>query len=175
MQYVKNKNVELDVYSSCDVYGQAFKEVNDKKWEALYEQARQLPNVNYIGYKPNEYIKEHLHEYDIFAYPCIWEETSCISAIESMAAGLYIITTDLGALFETCSEFSSYIPYQKDYNNLAKNFAYAIDAVANNLTSPGIVNHLDLQIKFTNTFYSWEKQGHAWNNFLKGALNARLK
>jgi hypothetical protein len=26
------------------------------QYEELYEQARQLPNVNYIGYKPNEYI-----------------------------------------------------------------------------------------------------------------------
>jgi glycosyltransferase involved in cell wall biosynthesis len=88
--------------------------------EELYEQARQLPNVNYIGYKPNEYIKENLHKYDIFAYPNIWEETFCISAIEAMAAGLYVITTDYGALFETCAEFSSYVTYQKDYNNLAK-------------------------------------------------------
>ena len=27
----------------------------------LYEQAHQLPNVNYIGYKPNSYIKDNLH------------------------------------------------------------------------------------------------------------------
>jgi hypothetical protein len=39
--------------------------INNKE---LYDQARQLPNVNYIGYKPNEYIKENLHQYDIFAY-----------------------------------------------------------------------------------------------------------
>jgi glycosyltransferase involved in cell wall biosynthesis len=76
-----------------------------------------------------------------------------------MAAGLYIITTDYGALYETCAEFSSYIPYQKDYNALAQNFAFAIDTVADNLTSPAIVNHLDLQIKYTNNFYDWKKQG----------------
>jgi len=175
MQYVKNHNVELDVYSSTEVYGQGFKEANDKQWEGLYEQARKLPNVNYIGYKPNEYIKEHLHEYDIFAYPCIWEETSCISALEAMAAGLYIITTDFGALFETCAEFSSYIPYQKNYIALAQNFAFAIDAIANNLNSPGVVKHLEMQINFTNNFYSWSKQGDAWTQFLKGALDARRK
>jgi glycosyltransferase involved in cell wall biosynthesis len=49
----------------------------------------------YIGYKPNEYIKENLHKYHIFAYPNIWEETFCISALEAMAAGLYTITTEL--------------------------------------------------------------------------------
>jgi hypothetical protein len=56
--------------------------------EGLYEQARQLPNVNYIGYKPNEYIKENLHKYHIFAYPNIWEETFCISATRSYGSWL---------------------------------------------------------------------------------------
>ena len=130
MQLVKNPNIQLDVYSSCEVYGKAFAEANDKHYQALYDQARKLPNVSYIGYKPNEYIKENLKNYDLYVYPSIWEETFCISALEAMAAGLYIITTDYGALFETCAEFSSYIPYQKDYVALAKNFAFAIDAVA---------------------------------------------
>ena len=175
MQFIKNSNIELDVYSSTEVYGQAFKEANDKQWQELYDQAKTLPNVNYIGYKPNEYIKEHLHEYDIFAYPCIWEETFCISAIEAMAAGLYVITTDYGALYETCAEFSSYVPYQGNHLTLARNFAFAIEAVANNLTSEGIVKHLERQIDYTNHFYNWSKQGNAWTQFLKGALDARSK
>ena len=58
MQLINNPLISLDVYSSCEVYGKDFAEANDKSYEALYEQARQLPNVNYIGYKPNEYIKE---------------------------------------------------------------------------------------------------------------------
>jgi UDP-glucose:(glucosyl)LPS alpha-1,2-glucosyltransferase len=81
--------------------------------------------VNYIGYKPNEYIKENLHNYHIFAYPNIWEETFCISALEAMAAGCYLITTNFGALFETCAEFASYVPYQKNYLNFSKRFCYS--------------------------------------------------
>jgi len=173
MQMVKNPNIELDVYSSCEVYGPDFKKANDAQYQDLYEQARQLPNVNYIGYKPNEYIKEHLHEYDIFAYPSIWEETFCISALEAMAAGLYVITTNYGALFETCAEFSSYVPYQNNEMNLAANFAYAIDATAMKLTEPGVVQHLQYQIDYANQYYNWNKIGNAWTNFLKGAINAK--
>jgi len=175
MQLLNNPNIELDVYSSTEVYGKAFKEANDKQWQELYQQAKDLPNVNYIGYKPNEYIKEHLHEYDIFAYPNIWEETFCISALEAMAAGLYLITTNHGALYETCAEFSSYIPYQENYLNLAKNFAFAIEAVAEKLTSEGVKKHLQMQIDYTNQYYNWNKQGAAWTRFLKGALDARSK
>ena len=53
MQMVKNKNIKLDVYSSTQVYGDAFKEANDDKWVPLYKQASELPNVNYISYRPN--------------------------------------------------------------------------------------------------------------------------
>jgi len=175
MQYIKNPNIELDVYSSTEVYGEEFKKNNDKYYQGLYDQAKELPNVNYIGYKPNEYIKENLHKYDIFAYPNIWEETFCISAVEAMAAGLYLITTDHGALYETCAEFSTYIPYQKSYTNLAQNFAYAIEASANKLYTPGVQQHLQMQIDYTNQYYSWTKQANAWTQFLQGAINARTK
>ena len=175
MQFIKNPKIELDVYSSCEVYGQAFKKANDKQYQGLYDQAKELPNVNYIGYKPNEYIKENLHKYDIFAYPNIWEETFCISALEAMAAGLYTITTNFGALYETCAEFSSYIPYQDNYLNLAQNFAFAIESVADRLDVEGVKKHLQMQIDYVNQYYSWTKQGSAWTRFLKGALDARSK
>ena len=175
MQYIKNPNIELDVYSSTEVYGDDFKKNNDHHYQGLYDQAKELSNVNYIGYKPNEYIKENLHKYDIFAYPNIWEETFCISALEAMAAGLYVITTNHGALYETCAEFSTYIPYQKSYTNLAKTFAYAIEASAKKLYEPGVQDHLKMQIDYTNQYYNWKKQANAWTIFLKGAINARRK
>jgi glycosyltransferase involved in cell wall biosynthesis len=81
MQLVKNPLISLDVYSSTEVYGDAFKQANDNAYKELYDQAKQLSNVNYIGYKPHEYILENLHKYHIFAYPSIWEETFCISAL----------------------------------------------------------------------------------------------
>ena len=173
MQYIKNPNIELDVYSSCEVYGKSFKEANDKHYIALYEQAKQLPNVNYIGYKPNEYIKENLHKYDIFAYPNIWEETFCISALEVMAAGLYLITTDYGALFETCSEWPVYVNYDSNVENLARATAHAIETAATYLHEQPVQDHLAEQQKFFKKFYSWKKKGSEWENFLKGAIHAK--
>lgn len=175
MQYVTNPLITLDVYSSCQVYGDHFKNANDSTYQGLYDQAKQLPNVNYIGYKPHEYILENLNKYHIFAYPSIWEETFCISALEAMSAGLYVITTNLGALFETCAEFPIYIPYEKNYDILARKFAIAIDTAANHLHENYINDHLKLQRQYTNKFYNWNKQGNQWTQFIKGALNARSK
>ena len=173
MQLVKNPLISLDVYSSTEIYGKDFHEQNDKHYQALYEQARQLPNVNYIGYKPNEYIKEHLKDYRLFVYPSIWEETFCISALEAMAAGLYCVVTNYGALFETCSEFPMYIPYSNDYKSLAQKFAQGIEVAAKALEAPGIQGHLDMQKQFVNRFYNWNIKGTSWTRFLQGAINAK--
>jgi UDP-glucose:(glucosyl)LPS alpha-1,2-glucosyltransferase len=72
-------------------------------------------------------------EYHIFAYPNIWEETSCMSAIEALGSGLHGIVTNYGALYETCSEWPTYVQYDRNYENLAKCFAYAIEGIAKQL------------------------------------------
>jgi len=173
MQLVKNPLITLDVYSSTEVYGKDFYEQNDRYYQTLYEQADAIPNVNYIGYKPNEYIRENLKNYRMYAYPSTFEETSCISLLECMAAGLYCITTDLGALFETGAEFPIYIPYTDNYRILANKFAKAIEAAAKSLEQEEVNEHLKFQIKYTNKYYNWDKQGIAWTRFLQGAIDAK--
>ena len=175
MQLLNNKNVHLDVYSSTQVYGDQFKEVNDDKFKELYNQAKSLKNVSYIGYKPNEFIKDNLKNYHMFIYPNIWEETSCIAAIEAMAAGLYCVTTDYGALFETGAEFITYVPFEKDYIRLAHTIASVIDVAADRLGDDGVKDHLKMQIEYTNKFYSWDLRKSIWNRFLQGVINARSK
>ena len=175
MQLVKNPLITLDVYSSCEVYGKDFMEKNDHNYKPLYEQAESLPNVNYIGYKPNEYIRENIKNYNMYVYPSIFEETSCISLLEAMSAGLYSIVTDYGALFETGAEFPMYIPYDNNYRALAEKFAYGIAAAAETLHEPQIQNHLTTQANYAQIYYSWPKQASAWTTFLKGALNAKAK
>ena len=171
MQEIKNPNITLDVYSSCEVYGNDFKKQNDEQFKPLYEQAKKLPNVNYIGYKPNEYILEHITDYDLYVYPSIFEETSCVSAMEALAAGVHVITNNLGALYETCSEWPVYITYNDDYESMARDFASAIKIAADYLHEDYIQNHLDNQQKFYKRFYNWGKKAQEWEGFLKGAIN----
>ena len=175
MQLVKNPLITLDVYSSCEVYGKDFMDKNDKDYEALYDQAKSLPNVNYIGYKPNEYIRENIKNYNMYVYPSIFEETSCISLLEAMSAGLYSIVTNYGALFETGAEFPMYIHYDNNYKALAEKFAYGIDAASATLHEKVIQDLLTTQASYTQFYYSWNKQAASWTNFLKGAINAKAK
>ena len=173
MQLVKNPLIELDVYSSTQIYGDNFKEQNDDLYKPLYEQAKKLPNVNYKGFVSNEDLMKKINQYQIFAYPNIWEETSCLSAIEALASGLHGIVTNYGALYETCSEWPTYVQYDSNYKNLSAMFAYAIDGIADQIYTDGMQELLISQRKFYKKFYSWENRKHEWTNFLQGVLNAK--
>ena len=173
MQEIKNPNITLDVYSSTQVYGSEFSEVHDKEFVQLYEQAKELPNVNYIGYKPNEFIKEMIPNYDMFVYPSIFEETCCVSALEALSSGVHVITNNYGALYETCSEWPVYINYSTDYEQMATDTANAIMTAAQYLHEDRVQNHLEEQQKFYKKFYNWKVKGQQWTNFLTGALKAK--
>ena len=173
MQEIKNPNIILDVYSSTQVYGDAFKKHNDDQFKPLYEQAQQLPNVNYIGYKPNEYILEHMTDYDLYVYPSVFEETSCVSALEALAAGVHVITNNFGALYETCAEWPVYVTYNTNYEAMARDTAAAIEVAASYLHEDFIQDHLEEQQKFYKRFYNWQKKGMEWESFLRGAINER--
>tara|TARA_Y100000296_G_C5158210_1_gene250344 strand:+ start:37 stop:975 length:939 start_codon:yes stop_codon:yes gene_type:complete len=173
MQLIKNPLITLDVYSSTEIYGKSFYNANEHNYKSLYDQAKSLPNVNYIGYKSNKYIKDNLKNYNMYVYPSIFEETFCISLLECMAAGLYCITTDYGALYETGAEFPMYIPYDKDYRSLAKKFAFGTKTAADTLHEEQIHNHLECQSAYARIYYSWNKIGVSWKRFLEGAINAK--
>jgi len=173
MQMLRNEDITLDVYSSCQVYGSEFAEGHEKAFKPLFEQASSLPNVNYIGHKSHEYIKEHISDYNLFVYPSIFEETFCVSALEALAAGLHVITTNFGALPETCSEWPVYVNYTKNHELLAESFAHAIDASKVYLHEDGMQKYLDDQQKFYKKFYSWDRKGSEWTNFLTGAVHVK--
>ena len=173
MQEIKDPNIILDVYSSSQVYGDEFKNNNDEQFKPLYEQAKQLPNVNYIGYKPNEYIREMMPNYDMFVYPSIFEETSCASALEALASGVHVITNNFGALYETCAEWPVYVNYTNNYETMGIATGDAINTAAKYLHEDYIQNHLEEQQKFYKRFYNWDKKGMEWTSFLKGAISER--
>ena len=58
---------------------------------------------------------------------------------------------------------------------LTKCFDYSIDASADYINRPEVFDFLCKQAEFYKRFYSWEKKGAEWTQFLEGALHARRK
>lgn len=172
MSKIDDPDITLDVYSSTIIYGKSFQDQNDDKYKPLYEKAKELPNVNYMGYCDHKTLVSKLKDYDVNCFPSIWEETFCISAMESLAAGQILITTDLGALPETCCEFPIYIPYTPNKEKLTIQLRECI-LQTKKMLSMDLSNHLKFQQDYYKRFYDWKFVGGHWSNFLRGAINVK--
>ena len=176
MELLKDeKDIVLDVYSSTIIYGDGFHIENEPKFLKLYKQARDLKNVNYKGYLYHNELMEKLKEYHVSVHPSTFEETFCISAMEALAAGCMLITTDLGAIPETCAEFPVYIPYSSDKKHLAVQTAESIRQAREILSARDISQSLKFQQQYYKYYYDWKVIGSFWDRFLQGTIHARRK
>ncbi|NDE12821.1 MAG: glycosyltransferase, partial [Actinobacteria bacterium] len=114
---------EVDIYSSTKIYGSQFEENEKGKFDELFNKCKNTPNVNYHGYASNEEIRKALLTTHIYSYPSIFAETSCLAIIEAMSAGCHVVTTNYGALPETCGEFATMIEFDSSGQNLIERYA----------------------------------------------------
>jgi UDP-glucose:(glucosyl)LPS alpha-1,2-glucosyltransferase len=95
------KYVEFHVFSSFKVYGW---QNADAQFQGVFDKLSSIEGVTLHGAKPNAAIRKFLsEEATAFLYPCKWQETSCIAAVEAMAAGIPIIHPNFAALPETAA------------------------------------------------------------------------
>ena len=163
------ENVELNVCSSTIIYGKKFDSVLGKTYESIFNECKNTKNVNYFGFLDNKKIIQTLKKMHIFAHPSIWPETSCIAAIESMAAGCEVVTTNLGALPETCSSFGTFINFDRNFDNLEKKYREVLLNSIENFWSDKNQNKLKLQRETINATYSWDVRSIEWKNFFNKA------
>ena len=163
------ENVELNVCSSTTIYGKKFHDIYGKKYEDLFNECQNTKNVNYLGFLPNEKIIKLLKKIHIYSYPSIWAETSCISAIESMGAGCEVVTTNLGALYETCSPFGTFVGFDRNFNNLEKKYSKLLYKTIKNYWSDKNQEKLKLQRETINSTYSWDLRSNEWKNLFDEA------
>ena len=159
--------VELDVCSSTIIYGKEFYDKSDHKYQELYEKCKESKKINYLGFLPNQKLIEHIKTCHIFAFPSIWIETSCISAIEAMAAGCSVVTSNLGALYETCTPFANFVHFDQNLRNFEKDYLLALQKTIDNYWSDENQESLALQVKTINKLYSWKIRAQDWINFLQ--------
>jgi len=169
------ENVELNVFSSTIIYGKKFDTLLGKTYENLFNECKNSKNVNYFGFLKNEKIIEQLKKMHIFAHPSIWPETSCIAAIESMAAGCEVVTTNLGALNETCSPFGKIINFEKKPEDLEIKYSEALLDSIKKFWSDKTQKKLKLQRETINSEYSWDTRSNEWKKFFETARKLKAK
>jgi len=125
----------LDVFSSMQVYGQPS---SLDPYQPLYAQCRTTGGINYRGSVSQTELAKELAGVAMLAYPNTFAETSCIAALEALAAGLLVVTSDLGALAETCGGWARLVApagSARTQEQFAIDFARAADQALTELQS----------------------------------------
>ena len=163
------QNTELNICSSTIIYGKKFDSILGKKYENIFEECKNTKNVNYLGFVENNKIIELLKNMHIYSFPSIWPETSCISAIEAMAAGCEIVTSNLGALYETCAPFATFVGFDSNFDNFEKKYQKALENSIKNFWSKENQKRIQLQQEVINLTYSWTIRSKEWISFFEEA------
>ncbi len=166
--------IHLDVFSSFELYGTNWKG-RDEQFMPLYDDIRKTEGMTYHGYQPNAVVRATLEKSHIFAYPSIWPETSCISLIEAMGAGLICVHPDYAALPETSANWTFMYNWHEDINKHAGIFNNVLDtaievAIENN-EKKNMINRLKSQVGYVNLYNNWETKKHQWEAFLQSFVD----
>lgn len=160
-------DVHLDVYSSFKIYGW---DERDKEFEDLYKQIEEHPNMTYHGFQPQSKVRKALQKAHIFAYPSIWQETSCLALIEAMSAGCLCVHSSLAALPETSCNWNMMYEFTEDINIHANRFAQTLFDSVRMIEDDSVVARLNMQKQYVNGFYNTQVRTAQWSAYLQSLL-----
>jgi glycosyltransferase involved in cell wall biosynthesis len=162
--YRLHPTCRLDIFSSMQVYGQP---VENDQYVPLYARCRETPGISYRGSVSQTVLAKELAGASVLAYPNTFAETSCIAVMEALAAGLLVVTSDLGALPETCSGWARLVPPMKPdrpAEQFAMDFARAMDSALRDWKSDhgGLVRKRFEQAQAINATCTWDIRAAEW-------------
>ena len=166
----KYDNIHLDVFSNFDLYARP--EAN-KQFESLYQRCKDHPKITYHGTQPNEVVRDYLSKAHIFAYPSIWRETSCASAMEAMSARCLIVAPNYGALPETLANFNVSYNWTEDLSAHEKLFESKLETAVRMINSDDTNERLDAQKVYADRFYNNDYRVSQWIDFLSAVVEEK--
>jgi glycosyltransferase involved in cell wall biosynthesis len=156
-----DRDVDVEIYSGTSIYGQQFQDSLEGKFDNLYDEINRL-GFKRVEYTDNQNIRKAISASHILAYPSTFEETSCLSAIEALSSGCKVITTNHGALYETCGVWADYVPISQDLiERYRKQLVHCIDHYWDDYSERV------LQYEHYKKFWSWEKRLKQWKTAIK--------
>ena len=157
-----NFPIKIKVFSSMKICN-----MPDHDYEELYSQLKRSDKFIYYGSINKPELALEFRSSSFLTYPSTFEETFCITCIDSLASGMRPILTDLGALKETSNGFASFlinkkISFHEDYANLINE---EINIKQNNYDL-WCENRFN-QIQIINEKYNYKNIAQKWINIIK--------
>ena len=158
----------LRVFSSLEGYQVP---AGEDPYTPLYQRCRETEGVEYVGALSQDALAGELKAATCLAYLNRFAETSCISAMEAMAAGCLVVSSQLGALAETTAGFARLIPVPPEPEEHALRFAEATTAALRLLREDRAVSgrRLRAQVDHATGTMNWTVRVQDWLEWL-GAL-----
>ncbi len=175
MSRIKGK-LELEVYSSMRTYQE-----QDKKFPAvmaIFDAARRNARIHQRGAVGQRTLADAFRRAAYLAYPSTFIESYCIVAQEAMAAGLKVISNDLGALPETTMGFADLLPVDggkiSREDHVAGFTALLEKAEAEFQRDPRAWAETRFaQLQVVNRESTWSRRAEQWEAVLAPAVAAR--
>jgi glycosyltransferase involved in cell wall biosynthesis len=143
----------------------------------LYDQVKSAPRTRYHGALAQPVLAQALRPAAFLSYPCAFIETYCIAALEAIAAGLKVVSLDLGALSETTMGFADLLPVTSGMTEAEIVARYTVlleNKVAAFHGDPeGWAAQRFEQSQVINRLCSWRARAAEWENFLAPAIAAK--
>ena len=161
----------LDIYSSLAVYQYA---ASADPYAALYRTSEAMPGVNYLGSVPQPALARALSRAHVLSYSNTFPETSCIAVMEALAAGLLVVTSELGALPETSLGFANLVPYHsRDRANYGEAYKRMLSKTLKSYSPVELGERLYKQVVTMNSACTWRIRAREWTEFLTEVCSTR--
>lgn len=165
LRNINRNDIEVDIYSGTSIYGPAFAEQTKGQFDHIYNRISES-GYNHIEYAPNSIVREAVQDAHILAYPSVFEETSCLAAMEALSAGCKVVTTNYGALYETCGTWADYVPI---CNNLVDRYSKTLNNAIDNYWRDYDIRKQ--QFEYYKNHWSWDARISEWKQLINEVKN----
>jgi len=156
-------NATLKVFSDQAMYQNS----QNDEFEPYYNMAKSLPGVDYYGTVSQVRLAEELFSADLWVYPTIFVETSCIVMMEAALAGCSLIASDIGALKETGLGYCEMLKSVSGRAELCTEVANSVLDIVEKARNNPIAFKEKIEIQ-RNSFKesNWNVRALEWNKYL---------
>lgn len=171
-EIVEDCDISLRVHSSYSIYGW-----NERQQEfensSLYKRMNQHPRIQNLGFTKHDELLKSFSQSHIFAYPCVYKETFCLSLLEALSSKCLAVHPDYSCLPETASNWSLMYSHHENPIQHKEIFKKALINAIENYSS--YEEHLNKQKEYIDSFYDWNVIIPRWISFLENIQNTKPK
>lgn len=138
----------------------------------LERKMAETPGVTWRGRLGQAELATMFGEAWLWVYPTSFLETSCITAMQAMAAGAVPVCSSVGALKETVGEGGVLLPDHPDSRTFPGNFSRVVTGL---LIDAGARLAAERKGRERAPLYSWDRAFEVWQRHVDEALNGSAR